>query len=124
MTVGLDEVIGVGGSASLNNAVLEDLNMNAEQFSGEDRYDTSVRVNADAFEHSDTAFLAVGTNFPDALSGGAVAGSLDAPLYITPGTCVPSAVMDELDRLNVADVELLGGPQVLSASVAALTRCG
>ncbi|KQS16343.1 cell wall-binding repeat-containing protein [Frigoribacterium sp. Leaf186] len=124
MTRGLDGVVGVGGPASLNPAVLDDLNADSYQFAGADRYDTSVQVNADAFERSDTAFLAVGTNFPDALSGVALAGALDAPLFITPGDCVPAATLDEFDRLDVADVQLLGGPAVLSENVAALTPCG
>lgn len=123
MTQGLGDVLGVGGPASLNPAVLDDLNEDVYQYSGSDRYDTAVQVNADSFVQSDTAFLAVGTNFPDALSGGALAGLYDAPLYITPGNCVPSAVIAELDRLDVTDVRLLGGPSVLSESVAALTPC-
>jgi putative cell wall-binding protein len=123
MTQGLGYVTGVGGPASLNPAVLADLNENRDQYAGSDRYDTAVQVNEDSFDQSETAFLAVGTNFPDALSGGALAGLFDAPLYITPGNCVPSAVIAELDRLGVTDVELLGGPSVLSESVAALTPC-
>ena len=68
-------------------------------------------------------YLATGSNFPDALSGAAVAGARGAPLYVVPGTCVPQRVIDDITSRGVQDVTLLGGTASLSPAVEKLTVC-
>ena len=62
-------------------------------------------------------FLATGTNFPDALAGGAVAGMTGAPLLLVPGTWLPDVVRAELLRLDPSSVVILGSNGVLSAGL-------
>ena len=69
------------------------------------------------------AFLAVGTNYPDALAGGALAGKLAAPLYVVPSNCVPSSVVQDLSTLLITEVVLLGGTGVLTEPVSQLSIC-
>jgi putative cell wall-binding protein len=90
---------------------------------GDDRYATSRLVNADAIADSEVAFLASGLNYPDALAGAAYAGSMDAPLFLIPGGCVPAEVLREFDDMGVARVNLLGGTAVVTAAVENLQRC-
>lgn len=92
---------------------------------GANMYGTAAAINQDAFTTSrSTAYLAVGTNFPDALVGAALAGSKDVPLYLTPSTCVDTAALADFKRLGTTKVWLLGGPLALSDSVARLVPCG
>ena len=90
---------------------------------GDDRYSTSRLVNSEAIADSEVAFLASGLNYPDALAGAAYAGSIDAPLFLIPGGCVPAGVLQELDEMRVARVNLLGGPAVVTTAVVNLQRC-
>ena len=58
---------------------------------GADRYTTSAYVAEDHFGAQKVAAVATGTSFPDALSGGAYAGSVNAPLLLVPPSLVSSA---------------------------------
>jgi putative cell wall-binding protein len=94
-----------------------------ERAAGADRYSTSVAVAGSAVRSSTTAFLATGTTFPDALVGGVYAGQDRAPLYLAPGTCVPTAVLADLARVGASEIVLLGGEKALSPEVAELKHC-
>ncbi|WP_066521069.1 cell wall-binding repeat-containing protein [Curtobacterium ammoniigenes] len=97
------------------------------RLAGSDRYDTSVQANewVDLPEEpsNSTAVFALGTNFPDGLVAGALAGTLGAPVYITPGDCVPPGTLTALGQHDVQRVIIIGGPAALSADVEALTPC-
>jgi putative cell wall-binding protein len=64
-----------------------------------------------------TAFIAVGSNFPDALSGGPAAGLEDSPLLLVTRDTIPPATAAELTRLKPAQIAILGGPSVVSSAV-------
>lgn len=133
----------VGGNASVSSGVEASLRglpgVSVARLAGADRYDTSAVVNGDAFDDADTvsessdgvpslttskfALLALGTNFPDALAGVALAGNLGMPLYIAPSGCVPQAVLQQLGDEQVQTVVLLGGSAGLAEPVAALASC-
>ncbi|MFB2598424.1 cell wall-binding repeat-containing protein [Herbiconiux sp. P17] len=91
---------------------------------GANRYAASLAVNKLVFTAAKTAYLATGENFPDALTGGVLAGTHAEPLYIVPGTCVPEGVLADFRRLGVEHVVLIGGPNSLSDDVFKLTSCG
>ena len=91
-----------------------------ERWAGSDRYATSVRISQAAFSSgADTVFLATGQSFPDALSAGPAAATLNAPILLTSANQLPSAVSAELKRLNPSTVYLLGGSAAISAAVEA-----
>lgn len=91
--------------------------------SGADRYATAVAINFDAFATSSTAYLAVGTSFPDAMAGAALAGLKNAPLYLSPTTCLGAGVSTEMQRLGATSLVLFGGTAVLSDNVYNLVGC-
>jgi putative cell wall-binding protein len=96
-----------------------------ERSAGPERISTAVAASADHRGAADDALLATATSFPDALSAGALAAGLDAPLLLTHSDRVPDVVLDELERLGVATVWVLGGEAVISADVEAdLARRG
>jgi putative cell wall-binding protein len=90
---------------------------------GADRYATSAAVNRAVFSSASTAFFAVGTNFPDALSGAALAGALASPLYVVTKDCVPTPVLAHVRALAPGSRVLLGGTGALGAGVANLVEC-
>lgn len=117
----------VGGTAVVHPGIESELaalpDATVLRHAGADRYATSRAVNADAIVESESAFLASGLNYPDALAGAAYAGSIDAPLFLIPGGCVPREVLTHLDEMRVARVQLLGGPAVVTKAVENLQPC-
>lgn len=89
-----------------------------ERREGSDRYATSARISAVAFPGgASTVYIASGTEFPDALSGAAAAGVRSAPVLLVRPDAVPSVIDQELNRLNPANVVVLGGEGAVSAEV-------
>jgi hypothetical protein len=58
---------------------------------GADRYDTARILARTYFAPGTRLGLATGTNWPDALAGGALMGTIDGPLLLTPGTAATLA---------------------------------
>jgi putative cell wall-binding protein len=109
------DLIAIGGVASV--AVPD-----AEAIVGANRFDTSVRV-AEAFYPDATSFaVASGGTFPDALGGGAHAGQLGIPLFLSGADVLAEEVFEYLRRSDrVYDPGYLyGGRLALSTEVAAL----
>lgn len=87
--------------------------------SGADRYATAALVAQEYFYPPRVAFLASGTNFPDAMSGGALAALTGNPLLITVPTALPASMSSLLDAASPATsfVVAFGGPSVVSDAV-------
>jgi len=87
---------------------------------GVNRYVTAVETSRRAFPTgADTAVIATGANWPDALGGTSLAGALGGPVLLVGTNVVPEAVAEEIERLGVADVIILGGTGAVSAGVEA-----
>ncbi|WP_411334846.1 cell wall-binding repeat-containing protein [Metabacillus indicus] len=108
-------------AVSLNEqySLYQDAMEKYQRISGEDRYETAVNISKeDWFEgETDTAVLATGTSFPDALSATPLAYSENAPLLLTRPGALPGAVKKELTRLDVTKVIIVGGTGAVSANV-------
>ncbi len=87
------------------------------RISGENRYDTAVEISRAGWDDSNTVVLASGETFPDALAGGPLAYMLEAPILLTTKNKLPSETLEELQRLNVQEVYLLGGKAAIAESV-------
>lgn len=120
-------IVVLGGTGVISDSVAASLRGFAtsgtvERLSGANRYATAVDVSASTFADASVVFVATGANFPDALGGGPVAGSLPGPLLLVPGTSVPSDVAAELRRLGPGRVVILGGTSVVSSGVESQIR--
>lgn len=83
--------------------------------SGKDRYATSVAVAKNYFGASPSRVLyAVGTNFPDALSGAAASALVNAPIVLTQTSCRPKTI-EAISKTATTKV-LLGGTGVVSTA--------
>ena len=83
---------------------------------GATRYDTSVNVAKAFFPNASSAVLAYGKNFPDGLSGGTLAYSMNAPLILTANDKQPQA-KGYATTAGIKSGVVLGGPTLISDSV-------
>lgn len=117
-------IVVVGGPATVSAAVEEELRTYAgtvDRIAADERTGTAVAISADAFDRATTAYLATGGNFPDGLAG-APAAALDGGPILLVGDALPQAVIDELRRLGVRRVAILGGAAAVSPQVEADLR--
>jgi putative cell wall-binding protein len=124
--LGVTDILIAGGPASVSKAFEASLeeNFDAVRVAGADRYQVGVAVNSAIFASAPNLYLASGTAFADALSGGVVAGIESSPLYVTTPNCLTDEVYIEIGRLAPTTVYTLGGPATLGAGVTSLTPCG
>jgi len=95
------------------------------RLAGADRYQTAVEISKAEWTTSQYAVLAYGEGFADALAAAPLAGKYDAPILLTQKDSIPAAVLDELKRLGVKNVFVVGGEGVVSKAVAdALVAAG
>ena len=126
--LGTTHVVIAGGPNSVSPAIESQLDSlfggaNVTRLGGADRYEASKNINAAYFTSVPGAMIATGENFPDALAGGAYAGSLGEPLYTVHHDCIPTSTSAALASIGVNSLVLLGGINTLNNSVFTLTHC-
>jgi len=124
------EIVILGGPNAVSAAVQKKLagysisgsTSAVKRISGSDRYATSAAIATQSFAPGvANAYVAVGTSWPDALSGSAAAASpaTAGPVLLVNGTTVPSSVAAALTRLRPKKITIFGGTAVVSSGVQA-----
>jgi len=115
----------LGGTSVISNTVLSALAPYASsgppvRVAGSDRFATAAAISKRWYPTPgvNAAFVAVGTNFADALAGAPAAALRDSPLLLVRSNGIPSATAAELQRLDPDRIYVLGGTAVISAAVA------
>jgi putative cell wall-binding protein len=111
----------IGGEGALSNNIISEVeniipqlgDSNIIRIGGNTRYDTSLNISKYFNIDSDTAVIASGENFPDALSGSAIAAQKSAPIILTDGQDV-SSQKKYLDTTNYKNLILLGGTEAIN----------
>lgn len=106
----------IGGQGSVEDTVLTQLKSlvpslsddDIKRIDGQTRYDTSLNICKYFNVNTDTAVLASGVNFPDALSGSALASKLNAPIILTDGKDITNQ-KSFMDQKGYKNVTILGG---------------
>jgi YVTN family beta-propeller protein len=121
--LGAVNIFVVGGPNMVSEGIVTQLG--ATRLTGLDRFGTAVEINQDVFgtDSARRAIIATGLAFPDALAASALAGQIEAPLFLAPTNCVPAAVLTELTVIGVTQVTLVGGADRLTQAVFDLTSC-
>lgn len=88
-----------------------------ERIAGGTRYSSAVEYSKQVFETCDTVILANGTKQADAVLAGPLSVALNAPILLTKENEVPRATLEEMDRLGVKNVILIGGNLVISEAL-------
>ncbi len=115
-------IVVLGGTGVVSSAVQTALGAyttgSVTRLSGASRIETSVAISQASFSPNvPVAYVATGSNFPDALSGAPVAGMQGGPLLLTEPDALPSVVATELTRLRPGRIVVLGGTGVVSSAV-------
>jgi putative cell wall-binding protein len=90
---------------------------------GQTRIDTAVSISQEGWptypvaSRNTTVVVAYGYDFPDALAAGSLAGVCGSPILLTSGTSLPAQVRDEIKRLGVKGVYVIGGPTRITDAV-------
>jgi putative cell wall-binding protein len=120
------KIVILGGTGSVSTAVASRLGGYADnlvRWAGADRFATAAAISRASFAPGVAAvYIATGSTFPDALSGGAVAGRNGGPILLVKRGALPSATATELDRLNPGKIIILGGTGAVSNTVADAVR--
>jgi putative cell wall-binding protein len=114
----------IGGQGSLNNSIksqiksiVSNLNdSNIVRIGGNSRYDTSLEICKYFNLSSKTAIIANGQNFPDALSGSALASKENAPIILTDGKDITNQ-KKYLNSTNYKNLIILGGAGAVNYSL-------
>lgn len=87
------------------------------RLAGRDPVTTSIAVSRAGWDASAAALVATAGDFADALAGAALAAERGAPLLLV-DDALSTATRDELQRLGVDRVTILGGPDAVPTTVA------
>lgn len=122
------KIVIVGGTGVISSSVQNALKSYApvSRVSGSDRFETS-RATAKQFSAADTAFITTGWDFPDALTAGAAAASVNSPVILVDGkkSSIDASTSQLLKSLKAKNVVLVGGTGVVSSGISsALSKSG
>lgn len=92
-----------------------------QRLQGADRFETAASIAAHTFTSARSAIVASGAdpNFPDAIASAYLAGNTTSPVLLTNPGSLSAATQNELKALNVAGVDVVGGPNAVSDNVVA-----
>jgi putative cell wall-binding protein len=112
---GDDLVVGAGP----NDVICSAKTGATERLAGPDRFATAAAISqATHPDGSAVVFVAVGTNYPDAIAAGSAAAQSDAPILLVRDSQLPDVTAAELKRLDPELVVVLGGTAAIDQGVA------
>ncbi|MDR1774567.1 MAG: cell wall-binding repeat-containing protein [Clostridioides sp.] len=132
--LGATEVIIIGGNQVVYESVVTQLEkevaeVNVSRIWGEDRYQTAIKVgeevrklNSDSVSakgntSQNSIILAVGTNFPDAMSVTSLAEYTNTPILLTQTDSLNTDTQNALKSWNITNVTIIGKENAVSKKV-------
>ncbi|WP_453993292.1 cell wall-binding repeat-containing protein [Bacillus nitroreducens] len=88
-----------------------------DRIRGAERFETAVEISKTGWESSEYVIIANGFSFPDALAGGPLAYTHDAPILLTRVTSLSDETKAEIKRLKASKAIILGGTAAISEDV-------
>jgi hypothetical protein len=114
--IGQTQCPGEGIVAQIESGMFE-RNPNVTRVSGSNRYETAVMVSQMAYpKGAPVAYVVSGEDWPDAISAGSFT---DGPTLFVTANGIPRATRNEIKRLKVKRVVVVGGEMVVSNAVLA-----
>ncbi len=125
VTLQTRNVILLGGLSAISAAEQTTLaqTYNVTRISGATRYDTMAAIDTNpgttvgVFNGLRTAFLATGTDFPDALGAGPISYAKKFPIILTAGAALSPQAAATLTALGIQQVIILGGTAAITSGV-------
>ena len=119
--LGAKNAIVLGGTAAVPNKVvneLKGLGLKVERVAGSGRYETAVNIANKMDNNADTAILAYGLDFPDALSIAPYAAKNGYPILLTEKDKLSKATQEYLTKnKNIKNIIIVGGTGVINKNV-------
>ncbi len=121
--LGASRVILLGGPGAITEdvrGVLEDHFLTVDRLYGSNRYATAAAIArhlADEVGPLTDAIIAVGTNFPDALSAASYAAIHNQPILLVQNAFLPEATAEVIVELGIQNAVVAGGVQAVSDAV-------
>lgn len=111
--------INVGNNNNINFAIkaITKNNSNTDDIIGSNRYDTAVKTSQRGWSNASTAIISNGGAIVDALAATPLASYKDAPILLTDKNNLKDVTKNELKRLGVGKVYIIGGNSVISKNV-------
>jgi putative cell wall-binding protein len=113
---GISKTYAIGGNSVISDDVFRALPA-PKRVGGETRYETAANLIREFQLQPHTIFFANGWAYPDALAGSVLAAKKGANLLLVEKNGVPDATQAILDQHQVQNFVILGGPDVISATV-------
>jgi len=116
-------ILVAGGTGAVSDVVARALRRYAtsgrvDRIGGADRYATAADLSAATFSPGvPVAYVATGSDFPDALAASTAGGLRGGPVLLTRRDSLPATTAAELGRLKPATIVVVGGPSVVSDAV-------
>lgn len=88
-----------------------------KRFGGSDRYATCINICENNWDKSDYAVLVSGEGFADALCAATLAKKYNGPIILTSGKILSSDIQEQLTRLQVKHIFIIGGTGVVSPNI-------
>lgn len=116
-------ILGGTGAVSLDvETMLRSLNLTTQRISGSNRFDTSIEV-AKQLAAADTAILASGYEFADALTAGSFAAKNGYPILLTRKDGISANVLDFIKNdLSIKNILIIGGENAISSDLETTLR--
>lgn len=99
---------------------IEGLGLQVKRIAGENRYETAVKIADEMSTHGvtfDTAFIAVSTDFADALSASSYAARKGNPIFMTRKESLPESTSRALADMGIKNTIVVGGTSAISPGV-------
>lgn len=90
--------------------------VNTLRISGNDRYETAIKISQNSWQTSEYVVLASGEDFPDALCAAPLAKRYNAPILLSPKYNMDSGTLEEIKRLNTKNIYIIGGTGAIPKS--------
>ncbi|MGG3467847.1 cell wall-binding repeat-containing protein [Neobacillus pocheonensis] len=114
-------VILVGGPGSISDSIIEKLKQmgiqTIERIGGADRFEVSFHI-AEQLDRKDTAIMANGLKFPDALAIAPYAAMNGYPILLSQDNSLPAKTQEAIQKLGFSKTIIVGGEGSVSANVA------
>ncbi|MBU3188417.1 cell wall-binding repeat-containing protein [Clostridium bowmanii] len=119
LRLGTQSVFIVGGQGVITATVesqLKSLNIKVTRLAGKDRYETAVKV-AEMMGNINKVILAIGENFPDALSVAPAAAKLGIPILLIQPKKIPESTTKYLKSKPIIKAYIVGDETIASGDI-------
>lgn len=119
------KIVVLGGPGAVSDSVVSALGDYAQadtpdevtRIAGTDRYATAAQAGLTYPTGVQVAYIAKGTDFPDALAAAARGGQLDSPVLLTRTDHLPAATRSALEHLDPDNIVVLGGDGAVTDAI-------